>query len=136
MICYAVLDTNVLISGMLKKPSIPNEILTACLVGNIVPVINSDILAEYTAVTARPKFHFPKSSVDILLNHFIKRGVWQNALPVEENLPDPKDRIFYETTIAARQLHPAFLITGNQKHFPPDTDFIVSPHQMLDIILS
>ena len=42
MIYYAVIDTNVLVSGMLKKPSIPNEILLQSLVGNIVPLINVD----------------------------------------------------------------------------------------------
>ena len=47
MMYYAVIDTNVLISGMLKKPSIPNEILVQALVGNIVPLINEKIMAEY-----------------------------------------------------------------------------------------
>ena len=40
MIYYAVIDTNVLVSGMLKKPSIPNEILSQSLVGDIVPLVN------------------------------------------------------------------------------------------------
>ena len=135
MIYYAVIDTNVLISGMLKKPSIPNEIISQALIGNIVPLINETILAEYKEVTARPKFHFPKRAVEILLNNIIKRGIWQIEKHLEEDLPDPKDKIFYETTIAGRKKYSAYLITGNIKHFP-EKEFIVTPHDMLDILRS
>ena len=133
MIYYAVIDTNVLVSGMLKKPSIPNEILSQSLVGNIVPLINETILSEYREVTARPKFHFPQPAVEKLMSDIIKRGIWQNEERVEEKLPDPKDKIFYETVIAGRREYSAYLITGNQKHFP-EKEFIVTPHSMLDIL--
>lgn len=133
MMYYAVIDTNVLISGMLKKPSIPNEILVQALVGNIVPLINEKIMAEYKEVTARPKFHFPQVAVRNLLTDVLKRGIWQNEEYVKEDLPDPKDRIFFETVVAGRKFYPAYLITGNLKHFP-DKDFVVTPHKMLDIL--
>ena len=132
MIYYAVIDTNVLISGMLKKPSIPNEILLQSLVGNIVPLINETILAEYREVTARSKFHFPQPAVEKLMSDIIKRGIWQNEERVEEELPDPKDRIFYETVIAGRKEYSAYLITGNQKHFP-EKEFILSPGEYMEI---
>lgn len=132
MIYFAVIDTNVLISGMLKRPSIPNDIIKKCLAGNIVPLINEKIIAEYREVTARPKFHFPMSAVETLLNSLIHRGIWQNVVPTDEKLPDPKDLIFYETLSAARKKFPAYLVTGNLKHFPSN-DFIVSPHTMLDL---
>lgn len=133
MIYFAVIDTNVLISGMLKSPSIPNDIIKKCLAGNIIPLINEKIIAEYREVTARPKFHFLMSSVDTLLNGIIRRGLWQNSdEPTDEELPDPKDLIFYETVLAARQKFSAYLVTGNLKHFPL-TDFIVSPRTMLDL---
>ena len=132
MIYFAVIDTNVLISGMLKSPSIPNDIIKKCLAGNIFPLINEKIIAEYREVSSRPKFHFPMSSVETLLNSLIHRGIWQNPIPADAELPDPKDLIFYETLSAARQKFPAYMVTGNLKHFPV-TDFIVSPHAMLDL---
>ena len=135
MIYYAVIDTNVLVSGMLKKPSIPNEIIKQSLVGSIVPLINEAILSEYREVTARPKFHFPQAAVEKLMTDIVKRGIWQNAEQVEEELPDPKDRIFYETAISAQREYSAYLITGNQKHFP-DKEFIITPRELLDILKS
>ena len=104
MIYFAVIDTNVLISGMLKSPSIPNDIIKKCLAGNIIPLINEKIIAEYREVTARPKFHFPSSSVETLLNGIIRRSLWQNPDELtNEEIPDPKDLIFYETLLAARK---------------------------------
>ena len=68
MIYFAVIDTNVLISGILKRPFIPNDIIKKYLVSIIVPLINEKIIAEYREVTARPKFHFPISFVETLMN--------------------------------------------------------------------
>ena len=129
---YAVIDTNVLISGMLKKNSIPNIILSKALIGNIVPLINEEILTEYREVTARPKFHFPQESVKNLLAAIIRRGLWQDAESLEIELPDEKDRVFYETIVAGRKRFDAYLVTGNLKHFPTE-EFVVTPHQMLEI---
>ena len=130
---YAVIDTNVLISGMLKKPSIPNEIIVNCLLGYITPIINEEILLEYKEVTARPKFNFPKQAVEKLLISLTKISIYQNGEPVKTEIIDPKDKIFYETVIAGRKNYNAYLITGNQKHFPK-REFIITPHDMLNII--
>ena len=130
---YAVIDTNVLISGMLKKNSIPNIILSKALIGNIVPLINEEILTEYREVTARPKFQFPQESVKNLLNAIIRRGLWQDAESLEIELPDEKDRVFYETVVAGRKRFDVYLVTGNMKHFPTE-EFVVTPHQMLEIL--
>ena len=91
------------------------------------------ILSEYREVTSRPKFHFPQESVERLINDMIKQGIWINPEHIEEELPDPKDRIFYETVISGRREYSAYLITGNQKHFP-EREFILTPHHMLDIL--
>ena len=69
----------------------------------------------------------------MLENCIIRRGLWQNSEELtDEELPDPKDLIFYETLLAARKKFPAYLVTGNLKHFPL-TDFIISPRTMLDL---
>lgn len=54
--------------------------------------------------------------------------------PVDIDLPDPKDRVFYEVTMEARKDEDAYLVTGNIKHFP-SKPFAVTPRQMLDLIL-
>lgn len=50
------------------------------------------------------------------------------------DLPDPKDRVFYEVTMEERQNEDAYLVTGNIKHFPMEP-FVVTPRAMLDIVL-
>lgn len=47
---YAILDTNVLVSAMLKAGSVPGKIAAEALNGDIIPVINDDIIAEYEDV--------------------------------------------------------------------------------------
>ena len=53
---------------------------------------------------------------------------------IEIELPDPKDRVFYEVTMQKRITDDAYLVTGNMKHFPKKP-FIVTPREMLDIIM-
>ena len=52
---YAVIDTNVIVSAMLKWDSIPGSILELALDGPITPVLNHEILDEYRQVLLRPK---------------------------------------------------------------------------------
>lgn len=53
---------------------------------------------------------------------------------IDIELPDPRDSVFYEVVMEERKEEDAYLVTGNIKHFP-EKPFIVTPRQMLDIIL-
>lgn len=132
---YAVIDTNVLVSALLRWGSPPGNVTAESLTGRITPLLNTEILAEYREVLNRPKFHFPKNAVDVLLNGIIKRGIFIDAEPIEEELPDPKDIIFYQVVMNARKTESAYLVTGNIKHFPVKS-FVVTPREMIEIINS
>lgn len=54
---YAVIDTNVLVSAMLKWTSIPGNVMELTFSGTIVPLLNEQIVKEYKEVLGRPKFH-------------------------------------------------------------------------------
>ncbi len=54
---YAVIDTNVLVSAMLKWNSIPGHVMELVFEGPIVPLLDERIVKEYREVLARPKFH-------------------------------------------------------------------------------
>lgn len=43
---YAVIDTNVIVSAMLKWNSVPGNILELAIEGPITPVLNEKILEE------------------------------------------------------------------------------------------
>lgn len=47
---YAVIDTNVLVSAMLKHDSVPGSIIDLAFDGMITPVMNKSIEAEYRNV--------------------------------------------------------------------------------------
>ena len=68
MKCYAVIDTNVLVSALLKWDSIPGQVVQQTYAHEIIPVFNYSILQEYEEVLSREKFHFPKETVDFLLS--------------------------------------------------------------------
>jgi putative PIN family toxin of toxin-antitoxin system len=130
---YAVLDTNVLVSAMLKTGSVPGHVVAEALKGDIIPVLNGDILTEYEDVLNRPKFRFDKRAVKVLLDELKKRAVYSDYGLIEDEIPDPKDVIFYAVLMEKRKEDDAYLVTGNLKHFPLRT-YIVTPRELLDII--
>ena len=130
---YAVIDTNVLVSALLRGSSVPGIILREALTGRIIPLLNDGILEEYRDVLTRRKFRFDRSAVEVLISGIIKRGVFVDTEPVEETVIDPDDAIFYEVVMERRSEGEAYLITGNIKHFPVK-HFIVTPREMLEIL--
>lgn len=132
---YAVVDTNVLVSAMLKWNSVPGNVMELVFDGPIIPVYNAEILKEYREVLSRPKFHLTKEIVDDVLDNLEHRGISVDAETIDIVLPDPKDRVFYEVVLEERKTEEAYLVTGNIKHFPVET-FIVTPRKMLDIVFS
>lgn len=130
---YAVIDTNVLVSALLRGSSVPGIILREALTGRIIPLLNDGILEEYRDVLTRRKFRFDRSAVEVLISGIIKRGVFVDTEPVEETVIDLDDAIFYEVVMERRSEGEAYLITGNIKHFPVK-HFIVTPREMLEIL--
>ncbi len=134
MIYYAVIDTNVFISALLSKnnDTATVKVLNAMLDGIIVPLYHSEILAEYDEVLHRERFHFHENSIQKILSAVKQYGV--NVVPqaTEEMFVDKDDLIFYEIALAKVD-EGAYLITGNQKHYPLRS-FIVTPTEMMRII--
>ena len=132
---YAVIDTNVLVSAMLKWDSVPGTIMELTFDGLIIPILNEHIVKEYHEVLVRPKFHFTEEIIYDVLENIQSRGIYVDAEYLDIELPDPKDRVFYEVVMEERKTEDTYLITGNIRHFPTKP-FIVTPREMMDIILS
>ena len=128
---YAVIDTNVIISALLSRhqDSATVKVLDYLYDRTIVPIYNDEILEEYANVLRRPKFNFPERTVNATLEA-IRKGVRSDRLKSDEELPDPKDIVFYEVALSAED---SYLVTGNIKHFPKKP-FVVTPAEMLQII--
>ena len=132
---YAVIDTNVLVSAMLRWESIPGSILELVFSDVITPVLNEKILSEYREVLNRPKFHFTEDIVEDIISDIEERALYVCEEHLNIELPDEKDRVFYEVTMEKRKTDETYLTTGNIKHFPSET-FIVTPREFLGIILN
>jgi putative PIN family toxin of toxin-antitoxin system len=131
---YVVIDTNVLVSAMLKWKSVPGSIIELAIEGPIVPVLNELILKEYQEVLSRPKFHLTDDIISNIISSIQKVAIYVDEEHIDIELPDSNDKVFYEVVMEERKDEAAYLVTGNIKHFPEKT-FIVTPREMLDIIL-
>jgi len=131
---YAVIDTNVIVSALLKWNSVPGVVLQAIFNGFVVPVFNDEILNEYRNVLNRPKFGFSSELISETISQIESLGVMENALEtVAETMPDPKDIVFYSIAFSHGKTAETHLVTGNVKHFPANP-IVVTPRQMLDIL--
>ena len=61
-------------------------------------------------------------------------AIWINAPMLSIELPDPKDRVFYEVLMESRKYNDTVLITGNIKHFPSE-EYILTPREMLNRLI-
>ena len=129
---YAVIDTNVLVSALLTHNLgvATAKVLDSIAKGDITCVYNEDILMEYREVLHRPKFKFPERKIDSLLTFITQKGIHSDRVPFDGNMPDEKDRPFYEVSLS---LEDSFLVTGNLKHFPV-TPKVVTSSQFIAII--
>ena len=93
---YAVLDTNVIVSALLKWNSVPGVVLQAVFYGIVVPVFNDEILNEYRNVLNRPKFGFSKELIAETISQIETLGIQESVLEsIAVDMPDPKDVVFY-----------------------------------------
>jgi len=110
-----VLDTNVLVSGLISPSGPPGRLVDAILARRLQLVVDDRIIREYREVLARPKFRI---EVGRLL------AFW-GILPFQVHLSamalnglfasDPEDTMFLEVAAASAE---RVLVTGNLKHFP------------------
>lgn len=129
---YAVIDTNVFVSAYITKNRQAATVkVVSCILNNdIVPLYNDEILTEYSEVLRRPKFKLKDEEVTSLINYIKKDGINSARTPYDKNMPDEKDRVFYEVSLSNKD---SFLVTGNLKHFP-HTIKVVTPAEMIAII--
>ncbi len=128
-----VLDTNVLVSGMLSPRQPPGQVVDLLRAGVLRLVVDDRILREYRTVLRRSVFD-RYLTIDV-------RG-WIIAFLEAESrhvvcarlisgLPDPSDACFLEVADQAG----CPLVTGNQKHFPKalcGSLEILSPRQFIE----
>jgi putative PIN family toxin of toxin-antitoxin system len=112
-----VLDTNVIVSGLLKSKGNPAVVLSLALSGAIQICHDRRILAEYSEVLARPRFKFDSKRVGEVLAKLSGDGIPVTPSQLVLDLPDSDDEAFLAVALGASA---DFLVTGNVADYPPD----------------
>lgn len=129
-----VLDTNVLVSGLLSPYGASAGIVGMVSSGVLRLCYDARVMVEYQDVLVRPKFQFDPRKVKDLLVFMEQSGEVVATSPLNARLPDVHDEIFLEVALAGRAV---FLITGNTKHFPASSRQgvnVVTPRAFLDLL--
>ena len=111
-----VIDTNILVSGVINPHGPPGRIVEAALAEALIVLYDDRIMSEYRAVLRRPAFGFHRADVEVLLGFIDLTGELTLAPRLAIVLPDPTDLPFLEVAAAG---HADALITGNGRHFRP-----------------
>ena len=128
-----VLDTNVLVSGLLTRGGACAIILDLLSDDRIIAALDGRMMNEYRRVCAEPRLHLDAEAVRDFL-HFLDDCTENvTAMPLDADLPDPDDLPFLEVATEAQ----AVLVTGNKKRFPKKAAGavrVVSPREFLDML--
>ena len=126
---FAVFDTNVLVSALISKRSDTAVVLAleTLLNGEVTPLYNDEIVAEYKEVLHRDKFKLPGQLVDGIINQVKNQGISSVRVHSDESFPDQEDVVFYEVALSRED---SFLVTGNTNHFPKN-QIVVTPLEFL-----
>lgn len=111
-----VIDTNVVVSGLLVPHSPCARVLDAVVGGHIKMVYDARILAEYRDVLRRPRLKLAPETVGAFLDALAGQML-VTPVPVTGPTPDIDDIIFVEAALATTD---RTIITGNLAHFPPE----------------
>jgi putative PIN family toxin of toxin-antitoxin system len=111
-----VLDTNVLVSGLLRMTTAPGMLLRLLLDGMVPFAVDARILQEYEEMVARPKLGIEMDRAAFVLGQIRALGQVVVPRPLNLSLPDPDDIVFIEVALSGRA---DAIVTGNKKHFPP-----------------
>ena len=122
-----VLDTNVLVSGLLNPNGPPAAILNLLVNEKIKLLYDSRILQEYIEVLHREKFGFNSELVEGLIDYVKEEGEYISAEPANIEFRDEYDRMFYEVMTSGKA---EYLVTGNSNHFPKYNK-IMKPREFL-----
>jgi len=127
-----VLDTNMLVSGLLTPFGTCGEIVRMLTSAEIVLCVDARVFIEYNDVLRRSKFCIEAHKTDVVMEYIQESSEVHATTPLDRPLPDEGDSPFLEVALSSGA---DCLVTGNLKHFPKPCRAgvrVLSPKQFLD----
>src|SRR5947209_2951343 len=131
----AVLDTNVIVSGLLSPKGNARLVLAMVFERKFNLTVSAERFTEYDAVIRRPKFRFRPEEIDEALTEL--RRVGELVKPtgqVSESPDEPDNRVL----ACAKTGSADYLVTGNTSHFPKKwgKTQVVTVRRFLEVLTS
>lgn len=112
----AVLDTNIIVSALLKDGGREALVFDLATSGAFTPVVSDPLLAEYGEVLGRPGFGFEtrrvKGALQDIRRHALHVGTPRVLVGAAH---DPDDDMVLACALAGGA---DYVVTGNVRHFP------------------
>ena len=128
-----VLDTNVVVSGLMSETGKPGRIIDLALENRFQVAYDDRILSEYEDVLARPELRIRPARARAVIAYIELTGQQIEAQALSaDGFQDSDDLPFAEVFITANA---QALVTGNLRHFSPLIEkglAVYSPAQFLE----
>ena len=111
-----VIDTNVVVSGLLNPHGPSARVLDAVLDGRLKLVYDARILAEYRDVLHRPRLKLAPDKITAFLNG-LQGQTKVTPSPLAVAGPDADDIVFVDAALATTD---KTNVTGNLADYPPE----------------
>jgi len=128
-----VLDTNVLVSGLMTPGGTCGRVVDLFVGGTFDLCVDDRLLGEYAEVLHRPELRTEPGDAAEVLSLLRSTGRLIPTAPLTIELPDPDDLPFLEVAAAAD----AMLVTGNMRHSPKKVRagvVVMRPADLLEVV--
>ena len=128
----AVLDTNVIVSALLKPEGRQALLLDLALSGSFTTIASRDLLQEYEEVLRRPRFALDPRGIAGSMRAIRKAGVLVQPRRHLRVTGDPDDNMVLECALEGGA---EYVVTGNTRDFPREFQGfqIVPPRKFMTV---
>ena len=128
-----VLDTNVVVSALLRPDGLQDQVLRLALAGKLQLCLSTDVFEEYARVLPRARFKLRPAEIRTALAKIRAASILVHPTETLAVSKDEPDNRFLECADAAEA---EYLVTGNTKHFPKthQRTAVVNARQLLALL--
>ncbi|MDR1412963.1 MAG: putative toxin-antitoxin system toxin component, PIN family [Actinomycetes bacterium] len=124
-----VLDTNVLVSGLLTPGGNCAQILAHFKESQILLAYDMRMYSEYRRVLLQGRLPIKRESAETVLDSIVRLADCVMATPLPVKFVHQDDKVFFEVSQTVQGL----LVTGNKRHYPENL-WVLTPGDFMSLI--